>query len=73
MGTTLCEEKVTAECPSWIVKAIDNVGIAASRILAMVHYNACNVVATFWRCKGYILSVAGHILQLVVNHALKNP
>lgn len=60
-----------------IETAIEKFGIPASKIKAVVHDNAANVVAALKLLEERhgISSVRclGHTLQLVVNHALKNP
>ena len=78
LTTMPLEERHTAmNIVSWIETAIEKFGIPASRIKAVVHDNAANVVAAIKLLEERhgISSIrcAGHTLQLVVNHALKNP
>lgn len=78
LTTMPLEERHTAEnIASWIETAIEKFGIPASKIQAVVHDNAANVVAALKLLEERhgISSIrcAGHTLQLVVNHALKNP
>ncbi len=66
------EERHTAEnIASWIETAIEKFGIPASKIQAVVHDNAANVVAALELLEERhgISSIrcAGHTLQLVVN------
>lgn len=77
LTTMSLEERHTAEnITSWIETAIEKFGIPASKIQAFVH-NAAHVVAALKLLEERhgISSIrcAGHTLQLVVNHALKNP
>ncbi|XP_078027660.1 E3 SUMO-protein ligase ZBED1-like [Epinephelus lanceolatus] len=77
--TTLpVDERHTAEnIASWVEKVAEKFHISLNNVLAIVHDNASNVVAALrileekfgvasYRC-------AGHTLQLVVNHAMKDP
>lgn len=77
--TTLpVEERHTAEnIASWLEHVAEKFDISVDNVLAIVHDNARNIVAALrileekfgvvsYRC-------AGHILQLVVNHALDEP
>ena len=78
LTTMPLEERHTAiNIASWIETAIEKFGIPASRIKAVVHDNAANVVAALKLLEERhgISSIrcAGHTLQLVVNQALKNP
>lgn len=73
----LCRLRKDTNIASWIETAIEKFGIPASKIKAVVHDNAANVVAALKLLeeRDGISSVrcAGHTLQLVVYHALKNP
>ncbi|XP_078028245.1 E3 SUMO-protein ligase ZBED1-like [Epinephelus lanceolatus] len=77
--TTLpVDEQHTAEnIASWVEKVAEKFHISLNNVLAIVHDNASNVVAALrileekfgvasYRC-------AGHTLQLVVNHVMKDP
>ena len=62
---------------AWIEQAVERFEIPTSIIVAVVHNNGSNVVlaANILQEKNGWVSVrcAGHTLQLVINHALKNP
>ena len=72
------EERHTAEnLASYVEKVAEKFDISLHNILAIVHDNASNIVAALrileekfgvasYRC-------AGHTMQLVVNHAMKDP
>lgn len=77
--TTLpMEERHTAEnLASYVEKVAEKFNISLHNVLAIVHDNASNIVAALrileekfgvvsYRC-------AGHTMQLVVNHAMKDP
>lgn len=78
LTTMPLEERHTAgNIAAWIEEAADKFGISTNKIMSIVHDNAANVVAAvkLLEDRHEISSVrcAGHTLQLVVNHALKNP
>ncbi|XP_077370240.1 E3 SUMO-protein ligase ZBED1-like isoform X2 [Festucalex cinctus] len=78
LATLQVDERHTAEnIASWVEKVAEKFHISLNNVLAIVHDNANNVVAAL-----HILEekfgvasqqCAGHMLQLVVNHAMKDP
>ncbi|XP_034565509.1 zinc finger BED domain-containing protein 1-like [Notolabrus celidotus] len=82
--TTLClttmplEERHTGpNIAAWIEQAVARFEISPSKIVAIVHDNGSNIVlaANILQEKHGWMSIrcAGHTLQLVINHALKQP
>uniref|UniRef100_A0A669DR08 Uncharacterized protein n=1 Tax=Oreochromis niloticus TaxID=8128 RepID=A0A669DR08_ORENI len=77
-ATLPVEERHTAEnLASWVEKVAERFHISLHNVLAIVHDNAGNIVAALHILKEKFGVVsyrcAGHTLQLVVNHALKDP
>uniref|UniRef100_G3N7L6 HAT C-terminal dimerisation domain-containing protein n=1 Tax=Gasterosteus aculeatus TaxID=69293 RepID=G3N7L6_GASAC len=68
LTTMPLEERHTGpNIAAWVEQAVERFEIPTSKIVAVVHDNGSNVVlAANFHC-------AGHTLQLVINHALKNP
>ncbi|KAL2102158.1 hypothetical protein ACEWY4_001326 [Coilia grayii] len=70
------EQHSAVNIASWIEAAVGKFDIPFNKILAIVHDNAANVVCALklLEDRHRISSVrcAGHTLQLIVNHALKN-
>ncbi|KAL4008530.1 hypothetical protein ACER0C_002382 [Sarotherodon galilaeus] len=78
LATLPVEERHTAEnLASWVEKVAEKFHISLHNVLAIVHDNASNIVAALHILKEKFGVVsyrcAGHTLQLVVNHALKDP
>ena len=78
LTTMPLEERHTgANIAAWIEQVVERSEIHTNRIVAVVHDNGSNVVlaANILQEKHGWVSVrcAGHTLQLVINHALKNP
>ncbi|KAL3971429.1 mitogen-activated protein kinase binding protein 1 [Sarotherodon galilaeus] len=78
LATLPVEERHTAEnLASWLEKVAEKFHISLHNVLAIVHDNASNIVAALHILKekfGVVsYQCAGHTLQLVVNHALKDP
>ncbi|CAI5686607.1 unnamed protein product [Oreochromis niloticus] len=78
LATLPVEECHTAEnFASWVEKVAEKFHISLHNVLAIVHDNASNIVAALHILKEKFGVVsyrcAGHTLQLVVNHALKDP
>ncbi|KAB5554100.1 hypothetical protein PHYPO_G00046290 [Pangasianodon hypophthalmus] len=76
LTTMPLEERHTgANIAGWIEEPLEKVGLPPSKIVGIVHDNARNIVlaANILHDRHGWLSVrcAGHTLQLVVNHALK--
>ncbi|ROI69368.1 hypothetical protein DPX16_14308 [Anabarilius grahami] len=72
------EDRHTAEnIANWVEKAAEKFEISMANVIVVVHDNAANVVAALriLEEKHGISSLrcAGHTLQLVVNHALRDP
>lgn len=78
LTTMPLEERHTGpNIAAWVEQAVERFEIPTSKIVAVVHDNGSNVVlaANILQEKNGWVSVrcAGHTLQLVINHALKNP
>uniref|UniRef100_G3NAN5 HAT C-terminal dimerisation domain-containing protein n=1 Tax=Gasterosteus aculeatus TaxID=69293 RepID=G3NAN5_GASAC len=78
LTTMPLEERHTGpNIAAWVEQAVERFEIPTSKIVAVVHDNGSNVVlaANILQEKNGRVSVccAGHTLQLVINHALKNP
>ncbi|KAK7912577.1 hypothetical protein WMY93_012788 [Mugilogobius chulae] len=76
LTTMPLQERHTAEnIASWIEDVVEKFDISMSKVLVIVHDNAANVVAALRMLEEKhgvsSLRCAGHTLQLVVNHALK--
>ncbi|XP_065119297.1 E3 SUMO-protein ligase ZBED1-like [Paramisgurnus dabryanus] len=77
LTTMPLEERHTAEnIAGWVEQAAEKFGISMAKVLVVVHDIAANVVAALRileeRHRVTSLRCAGHTLQLIVNHALKN-
>uniref|UniRef100_G3PNR9 HAT C-terminal dimerisation domain-containing protein n=1 Tax=Gasterosteus aculeatus TaxID=69293 RepID=G3PNR9_GASAC len=78
LTTMPLEERHTGpNIAAWVEQAVEKFEIPTSKIMAVVHDNGSNVVlaANILQEKNGWVSVrcTGHTLQLVINHALKNP
>uniref|UniRef100_G3N9Y2 HAT C-terminal dimerisation domain-containing protein n=1 Tax=Gasterosteus aculeatus TaxID=69293 RepID=G3N9Y2_GASAC len=78
LTTMPLEERHTGpNIAAWVEQAVERFEIPTSKIVAVVHDNGSNVAlaANILQEKNGWVSVccAGHTLQLVINHALKNP
>lgn len=72
----LDERQTAGDIAAWVEEAADKFGISTKKIISIVHSNAAIVVAAVKlledRHEFSSVRCAGHTLQLVVNHALKN-